>query len=516
MSIETIKIKDYINSTNKLKITRGASYLLDYLNQVVVKEHLIKQVGEENIIYVGAGNAKFFVQDESKAKEIKAWAENLYKTYAHGSKIAVSYVKQDGKLWEDMDRLAKETNITKSKGFNILNIDLPEVEKCELCGTNPATISSKNLEKDIENLRNLGIIENNLDLHELRGQITNLAKKRGLICEECFRKLNTTPLYDITFENFKDTGAKINEKNGLEEYSAKNSYIGFMYSDGDGLGEFLKNVKNKYLNKKNGEKEYRKFQTNFSKTLDKNTKEALHEAMKNIFSKVPEKDRIAELLIVGGDDVAAIFRPQLAIEISMEFQRIFEEKMYKYTKKEIGDDIRITSSSGVIIAKAKTPIHNLFTQALKLQKSAKAKRHDEKQKTGYIDWQVIGSEGNVDIQDFRKGINPKENLVMKRPYKVKDMYPLIKTIEAFKKVDFPKTKLRHLYELKVNSKLEEFEKKMMFINTLSKMQNKHIDLIKNNYQVDYENYTDFNENFKNIFDILEIYDFVGGVALNEN
>ena len=36
VSIETVKIKDFIFSTNKLKLIRGASYLLDYMNQVEV------------------------------------------------------------------------------------------------------------------------------------------------------------------------------------------------------------------------------------------------------------------------------------------------------------------------------------------------------------------------------------------------------------------------------------------------------------------------------------------------
>ena len=31
VSIETVKIKDFIFSTNKLKLIRGASYLLDYI-----------------------------------------------------------------------------------------------------------------------------------------------------------------------------------------------------------------------------------------------------------------------------------------------------------------------------------------------------------------------------------------------------------------------------------------------------------------------------------------------------
>ena len=42
VSIETVKIKDFIFSTNKLKLIRGASYLLDYMNQVEVPRILRK------------------------------------------------------------------------------------------------------------------------------------------------------------------------------------------------------------------------------------------------------------------------------------------------------------------------------------------------------------------------------------------------------------------------------------------------------------------------------------------
>ena len=52
---------------------------------------------------------------------------------------------------------------------------------------------------------------------------------------------------------------------------------------------------------------------------------------------------------------------------------------------------------------------------------------------------------------------------------------------------------------------------MNFINFLSKMEAKHVDLIKE-IGIDYSNYNDFNKNFKNVFDILEIYKFVNKQA----
>ena len=70
VAIETVKIKEFLFSTNKLKVIRGASYLLDYLNQVEVPKILEKNgITKDNIIYVGAGNAKFFVEKYSEEEE---------------------------------------------------------------------------------------------------------------------------------------------------------------------------------------------------------------------------------------------------------------------------------------------------------------------------------------------------------------------------------------------------------------------------------------------------------------
>ena len=144
--------------------------------------------------------------------------------------------------------------------------------------------------------------------------------------------------------------------------------------------EKIEEQKAKLLEKKdNAEDLYLKFMGEFSKELDKTTKESLRDVLKEVFEKADKRDKWGEFLIVGGDDVCAVFPPNLVMEISMKFQKRFEEQMaiaMKEITKDIGEDenTRITSSSGVIIAKAKTPMFQLFEQALHLQKSAKKAR----------------------------------------------------------------------------------------------------------------------------------------------
>ena len=555
VTVETVKIKDFLFSTNKLRIIRGASYLLDYLNQVVVPEILKSNgVKGEDIIYVGAGNAKFFVDDEDTAKNIAKEVKRVYKKEAPNSKVVVSYIeteyrvgkdnsKNKRKIWEDIDKLAQNTAVEKSKGFPMMNLDFIGVEKCEICGKNSAQISVENLERDLEDIGLIVkegevILDNySLRIPALREQIKDLTgttgDNKGIICEECLRKLifsnrvkDTESEKKISFYNYvKEEFKDIELGTEISDYENGKSFIGFMYSDGDGLGDFLKNISQKFKNDKsssNVEEKYLEFLKEFSETLDKNTKEALIDTIKDIFQGKENKRIIGEFLIVGGDDVCAVFNPELVLELSEKFQKIFEEKMKKYISKTKANDSKITSSSGVIIAKSKTPAFQLFDQALKLQKLAKAKRYEHNAQTGFIDFQVIGSEGCVDIDAFRKKIDFENNRVMERAYainiegnsKVKNIEKLFETIKELKKIKFPKNKLRYIYELKRDEKLEDFEKKMEFINILSKMKDEHIKFIKENYNIDYD-YQEFERYFNNIFDIVELYDFVGG-EVDEN
>lgn len=585
VAIETVKIKEFLFSTNKLKVIRGASYLLDYLNQVEVPKILKKEgrVKEENIIYVGAGNAKFFVERDSKeeaekvVKEIIAEVKEKYEKEAPGAKIVGVYTQTEYKkgkrssegkeVWNDLDKLGELTAIEKSKGFSTLNIDLPYVEKCELSGTEVAEISLKNLSRDLENLgfhikdrelifKELSDTENcSIKLYALEVAINNLAKTTGKISDASFRKIlfanllkkvdkidnvgfyNTIKEYirndeNTTKENIS-TDIEVDIKTNIQDYQDTDSFFGLMYSDGDGLGDFLKGSKDKFIKlleeKDNAEDLYLKFMGEFSKKLDKTTKESLRDVLKEVFEKADKRDKWGEFLIVGGDDVCAVFPPNLVMEISMKFQKRFEEQMaiaMKEITKDIGEDknTRITSSSGVIIAKAKTPMFQLFEQALHLQKLAKKARKKavdkNLNKTGFIDFQVIGSEGCVDIDEFRDKF--KDNKVMERPYSIalekeddfKNIEKLLTLIKDMKKITFPSNKLRYIYDLKADKKKANFEKKMELINILSKMNNDQVKFIKNRLGIEHKSESneklenDFTNDFVNIFDILEIYNFI--------
>ena len=498
VAIETVKIKEFLFSTNKLKVIRGASYLLDYLNQVEVPKILEKNgITKEERIYVGAGNAKFFVERETEeeaeqlVKKIIKEVKEKYEREAPGVKIVGLYEKyeenSDKKVWDIFDKLGINTAKAKSKGFPILNIDLPYVEKCELNSDEPAEIYSQNLRNDLNYITErynendffrfeIGketISHKDIDrivkLELLEKQIKRLTKTAG----ESAGKISEGTFWKILYSNFVksynknevgfykyvklDKEIELDNETTIDDFEDEDSFIGFVYSDGDDLGDFLKNVKNSFIDldknvrKKDkdnsiAEKLYITFLKKFSNKLDSTTKSTLTKVLDKIFTEEKdEKKKWGEFLIVGGDDVCAVFDPTLAIQISNNFQKEFEENMakkirilaktfYRILKNNVFSSeiknlteeikkIKITSSSGVIIAKTKTPMFQLFKQALSLQKSAKKERKKMKKEfpnlaTGFIDFQVIGSEGTVDIKDFRESISADENKIMERPYAI--------------------------------------------------------------------------------------------------
>lgn len=637
VSIETVKIKDFIFSTNKLKLIRGASYLLDYMNQVEVprilkkygleyKTHelvnkiyninddkeFLEKVDEEidktidkRILYIGAGNAKFLVEDKDKAEEICKEIKEVYKTLAPSAKVVAEcyQMNENEKIWTAIDELAQKTAEKKSEGFPMLNIDLPFAVKCDLSGSEPAVVSYKNIDKDLEKIEIHRSGEGSDEDKQVEDTVTaikNVIKEGKLnISEESAVKIkysnkmikddeNEIGFYSIIKKALVDKEkieklgikGKINELSSkeiskwadihlnteIDDYSVGDSFIGFVYSDGDGLGDFLKNVKKVYTT----EEEYLKFMRKFSVILDRNTKYVLKEVIKEMYEKGKfvkkkpilkdgkfvkdekgeniEKSVIGEFLIVGGDDVCAVFPADLAIEISYEFQKQFEEKMKKFTeienqKNEKKNPENITSSCGVVIAKNKTPMFQLFEQGLKLQKSAKAKRYQEnknregKVRTGYIDFQVIGNEGNVNIKEYRKkwynkfdkeDKNKGKLHVSRRPYSIsgseknkeykdvsESIKKLIDQVKKLKTKNFPNTKIRYIYDLKKDDTKTDNEKIMESINILSKMSTEEIQVlnelwgIKDKMKLSFENEDEkFKELFDNIFDVLEIYDFI--------
>ena len=94
---------------------------------------------------------------------------------------------------------------------------------------------------------------------------------------------------------------------------------------------------------------------------------------------------------------------------------------------------------------------------------------------------------------------------------------LIDQVKKLKTKNFPNTKIRYIYDLKKDDTKTDNEKIMESINILSKMSTEEIQVlnelwgIKDKMNLSFENENKnekFKEFFDNIFDVLEIYDFI--------
>jgi hypothetical protein len=243
-------------------------------------------------------------------------------------------------------------------------------------------------------------------------------------------------------------------------------------------------------------------------------------------------------------DVCAIFPATKVMEIATKYQAKFQERMeqyFSYVNKKYFEintkekDI-ITSSCGVVIAKAKTPISYMFGLSIELQKKAKKKRkeyfdtlkkeNNEKIKRGFIDFQNIGREGTVDIDKFREKIKG----LYRRPYMVvgntdeikeKGIEHLVELINELKRTKFPKTKTRQFYNLVRDSyeNMKDYSIKYDLINFIARLEEKHREILKECFEIGIEEKEDIRDikiKFDNIFDILELYSFAGGEENNDN
>jgi len=228
--------------------------------------------------------------------------------------------------------------------------------------------------------------------------------------------------------------------------SFSNGYVGFIYADGNRMGERLSGFKKP--------DEYR----NFSDKVKDGIQEAIFNALaKNLGKDMKQtQEHIPfEILLLGGDDLMAVVPANRAIEIARDFCEEFKCQT----------DVSICA--GVLITHANYPIYRMMDHAEYLLKSAKElsyKKYREAKgvcelnndlEVNAIDFMVLKGALLQDVKEMRRSElsydsdNPKKELDLKlyqRPYTIDKLDDLICWIRKFKKSNFPHNKLKSMYE----------------------------------------------------------------------
>lgn len=244
-------------------------------------------------------------------------------------------------------------------------------------------------------------------------------------------------------------------------------YIGFVYADGNHMGQVLEHLTTP--------KAYREF----SKALQESLKTSLYQALAEHLNPTLI-DRVSptgqplgkgyihpmEPLVIGGDDVMVALPGDAAFPVGVRLCQLFEREMACRISEELRnglpEELRCpTLSVGVVIADSHNPVSVLQRVAKELCKSAKRRAHDESERqsplyTSALDFLLIKSQSMLrrDVNQLRR-VRPyyypegsarvkAGRLLTGAPYTLQEGERLLKILKLMREVDFPASQLQGL------------------------------------------------------------------------
>ena len=250
----------------------------------------------------------------------------------------------------------------------------------------------------------------------------------------------------------------------IAEASDPKGFISFIYADGNNMGAYLENIATPA--------QYRQFSERVFIALQK----AAFDALAKHLTPTDKNIHPFEIISIGGDDLILIVPGGKAFDvvhaIGENFDREFDShakfpdtekeklrKSQRYKQKKWADKQRMqpafSLSLGFVIAEEHTPIGFLEHLAHSLLKSAKTKAKTLKKKEvgylgGTVDFLTLKSISMItsELNDFRKKYYKAgtENSLTMRPFTLHELSGFIKTVQAFKTDNFPRSQLYQLQQ----------------------------------------------------------------------
>lgn len=410
---DTDRIKEYVFATDKLREVRGASRLLTELNSPMELERVIRPVCPEcEIVFAAGGSAVLLAPSEAKAREIINVVEVSYirRTFAGsitGATIPLSpatrsegFGKRVAVAWLKV-REAKD-----EKARRLLPGIEPYVQPCMACERHPASKVSR------------------LD--------------RSAVCESCDAKRET-------FHQHRDEKAP-EDLNALGAVARPPGYIGFIYSDGNNIGERLKQL--------GRADKYAAFADMLDCLIQKTVSDVLAKPPRR---KGEEQVRPHEKLLVGGDDLMLVTTGDIGLSAALEITATFEQDSLRILREAgLPEDPPLTLGTAVVLAHASFPMAVCYNLAGQLLKRAKQRCAEEGYRTGAIDFMAVTAAGSSDVNTLRKEVLTQESFVFphgdrqirltQRPYTLGQARTLLECVKTFKKAKFPRSQFQYLYE----------------------------------------------------------------------
>ncbi len=462
--IETQKVKSYLFSSPFLRETRGASLILDRLNRKESKKLISKFKGET--VYLGGGSGRVLFDSRSNAEEFKNSLLELYREQTINARIAVEIVerKNNESFPEAVRRgveLCHQSKFSRFEGKT--PIGGRWIRPCTSCGQEQAeSIWHEFGEHRLCRSCYLKRQEINRLYANIRPGRTEL--QRPLASETVLKARYSDDFIFTTLSEYIETEVFLPQDfDDIGGCSSPVNYMGFIYSDGDRMGETVQKLGKHFLNGREAKEAY----TAFSKITDMATRHAAVEAVLSVVGlqkkTINGKESFylpAEFIMAGGDDLMLVVPAHYALDVAIRYMELFQEKTKLKAHDFDGISLHkilpegLTSSAGVVISHRQFPASELMTLAGDLMKIAKRKASKlAKQRIiiGALDFMVLSDSSSAPIKERRKleyiqkTPSGKTVHLTERPYTLEGCKELLNAIRNFKKTKVPATKLKALY-----------------------------------------------------------------------
>jgi len=428
--LDVPSIKDYVLSSERLVEVRGASALLDQLNREFMPKFLKEQLGHDNVncVFVGGGGGQFIIRAAESVinSAVDKLKGEFFRRSAGGLRLISGIAEYSEDTYQD----------SLQRAFFRLNLEKEE---------NPFLIQSST---------HIGLMRECESCSKPASVVDKYAETEWILCETCHGKVEFASknrgLWN-SFADFLETRGvtKTRRPKDFEEIAAssmKKGHLALVYADGNSMGKLIKTIVSS---------DSFAF---FSKTVDTAIRESCHEAL---FEVGVGSDGVADILLLGGDDLLVCLNADAALRFSILAAKKFEEKTCsvfagdpaKAPKKLKGKGLTI--SFGIVFAKSHTPFSLLLDQAEQLLKSAKKTGSEDKRSQGYyaptyIDFHFFSRYSQTDVADSRKKFlhisdsNGVPVVLHQRPYSLEGIDALNDHAQAILNTRVSRSRLKRL------------------------------------------------------------------------
>jgi hypothetical protein len=466
--IETQRVKGYLFASPVLRETRGASMLLDKLNRKKTGELLIKYSPHE-YIYLGGGSGRILFENFDKAQEFANEVRDLYSHETTNARVSVEICQR---FTNEIMSAWIARGVSESQKNKLARIEAKTIiagrwiRPCSSCGKEPAEIIPK---PDIQGNHQLC-----LACSQKRDEIFTFYQKEKRNwdihiplpeLDQLFRNSPNSILTTLSQKIESKFGKGIRtllpqDFNQIGEESKPANYIGFIYADGNRMGETIKEIGRLFPDDDACKRAYRVF----SEIVDQSTREAAviavleHVICGEWKTENGEDARYVpvEFVLAGGDDLMLVTPGDLALPVATSFIEHFQMRTKELQQERSGELLKpfaeegLTISAGVVLAHSTFPASQLVDFAGDLMKLAKHKSAGLKTKMGTLDFCVLHESGSENMKERRKNeytrkFDKIEVSLTERPYAAPEMAKLLERIRALKDSGVPYNKLKALY-----------------------------------------------------------------------